>query len=172
VVGVFLLGSRWDFWIYDILRRECAIEIVYNIITHTFLFAFDYCISDPTEQERLLTSVISKLEVATSTDLAESTALAHALALRARASLERQEWSLASRDAQRATQKEFSKVATPETISVAYRVWADAEQASSGSSSTQNVISVLQQWYKAQPTYRTKLQREIQDLVDRSAAME
>jgi hypothetical protein len=125
--------------------------------------------TDPIEQERLLTSVISKLE--TSTDLAQSTALAHALALRARASLERQEWSLASRDAQRATQKEFSRVATPETISVAYRVWADAEQHASSSSSPENVISVLQQWYTAQPTYRTKLQREIQDLVDKSTAI-
>jgi hypothetical protein len=119
----------------------------------------------------LLTSVISKLE--TSNELAQSTALAHALALRARASLELQEWSLASRDAQRAVHIEFLSVATQETISMAYRVWADAEQqASSGSSSPQNVISVLQQWYKAQPNYRTKLQREIQDLVDRSAATE
>jgi hypothetical protein len=129
--------------------------------------------TDPIEQERLLTSVISKLE--TSTELAQSTALAHALALRARAYSERQEWSLASRDAQRPTQTEFSSAATPETISMAYRVWADAEQqqASTGegsSSSPQTVISILQQWSKAQPNYRTKVQREIQDLIDRSAA--
>jgi hypothetical protein len=127
-----------------------------------------YCI-DSIEQERLLTSVISKLE--TNSDLAQSTALAHALALRARVYFERQEWSLASRDAQRPTQNELSTVATQETISMAYRVWADAEQASSSSgsssSSPQDVISILQQWYKAQPNYRTKLQREIQDLGDR-----
>jgi hypothetical protein len=102
-----------------------------------------------------LTSVIHKLGEQEA--YAQSTALAHAYALRARAyyDLESQ-WSLAISDAQRAT--ELLNVATPATISMAYRTWVDAEQQAS------DKIAVLQQWYRAQPAYRTKLQKEIQEL--------
>lgn len=109
--------------------------------------------ADPTEQERLLTSVIQKL--AADEAFSQTTALAHAYALRARACLELNKKDAAILDAQQAVQ---ISTATPATLSMAFRTWVDAE------SQPTHKCAVLQKWYQAQPAYRTKLQREIQEL--------
>jgi hypothetical protein len=109
-----------------------------------------------------LTSVISKLEA--SEEFALSTALAHALALRSHAHMDREDWLLAIADAQLVVTG-FPEVATSATLTLAYRVWADAEQAND--SPPQQVLAVLQDWHQAQPSYRTKVKREIQDLLQR-----
>lgn len=109
-----------------------------------------------------MTSVISKLEA--SEEFALSTALAHALALRSHAHMDREDWLLAIADAQLVVTG-FPEVATSATLTLAYRVWADAEQANHSPSG--QVLAVLQDWQQAQPSYRTKVKREIQDLLQR-----
>ena len=55
----------------------------------------------------------------------------------------------------------LNDVATQATISLAYRVWADAEQ-----NDPRKVIAILQQWRKEQPAFQTKLQNEIKKLLE------
>lgn len=149
------------------------------------------------ETIRFLTSVIDKLEVSPAVPPATS-ANADAHALRAQASLElaRKEKEMAPndgnrhgsgndaisaaiRDAQRVVQ-DLSAVATPTSLSLAYRTWTDAElflveeqekqqrekeRESSENRDFSRVVAVLKEWYQAQPVYRTKLQGEIQGLL-------
>mmetsp|Transcript_22580 Transcript_22580/g.62840 ORF Transcript_22580/g.62840 Transcript_22580/m.62840 type:complete len:292 (+) Transcript_22580:190-1065(+) len=145
------------------------------------------------EQIRYLASVIAKLE--NSPAISPSTpANAHAHVLRAQAYLQlaekqatagtgagsgsgdtesRSESIAASiRDARRVV-GDFSAVATPASLSLAYRTWADAlleqqrdeERETRDAKDFSKVVAVLTQWYGAQPTYRTKLQGEIQGLL-------
>lgn len=142
------------------------------------------------EQIRYLTSVINKLEV--SPAISPSTpANAHAHALRAQAYLELanserlkstectndvtppSELVAASiRDAQRVVQ-DLSAIATPFSLSLAYRTLADAlleqqqdqEKETSKKKDFSQVVAVLTQWHRVQPMYRTKLQGEIQGLL-------
>jgi len=117
---------------------------------------------DPVEQERLLNSVINKLSENTEYD--RSTALAHAYALRARARADQGKWDLSIDDVKiMLLGNHLRYAATDSRVSMAYRVWVDAEkQLYSG---TEKVVSVLQRWQIAQPFHRTKLQREIQELL-------
>lgn len=153
------------------------------------------------EEIRFLTSVIDKLE--SSPVVSPSTsANAHAHALRARARLQlarnekqksqsnnnenennqeisgKDEIAAAIHDAQRVVQ-DLSAVATPTTLSLAYRAWTDAElllaqheqqqrrqeKEASRKRDFSRVVAVLTEWYRAQPMYRTKLQGEIQGLL-------
>eukprot|EP00536_Pseudo-nitzschia_multiseries_P002801 jgi/Psemu1/251996/estExt_Genewise1Plus.C_390013 len=142
------------------------------------------------EQIRYLTSVIAKLE--NSPAIAPSTpANAHAHALRAQAHLRLAETqaqtqateesassprsaSIAAsiRDSQRVVQ-DLSAAATPASLALAYRTWADAlleqqrdeERRTPKPKDFSQVVAVLTQWHRAQPMYRTKLQGEIQGLL-------
>ena len=136
--------------------KKCNFKVVSPRSLKVFVFVcnFYWIIVDLSEQERLLSSVIKKLEG--STEHNPSTALAHAYALRAKTSFEDLKYPLAIEDAQKAI--DCSNIATSATLSTAYRVWADAEQACGSG----QAIAVLQRWHRAQPTYRTKLQKEIQ----------
>ena len=138
--------------------KNCNFKVVSPRSLKVFVFVcnFYWIIVDLSEQERLLSSVIKKLEG--STEHNPSTALAHAYALRAKTSFEDLKYPLAIEDAQKAI--DYSNIATSATLSTAYRVWADAEQACGSG----QAIAVLQRWHRAQPTYRTKLQKEIQDI--------
>ena len=120
-----------------------------------FSFHDDIAI-DPAEKQRFLSSVISKLEAS---EHAESNAIAHAFALRAQVSLETGDLSNAIIDAKKSIS--LNDVATQATISLAYRVWADAEQ-----NDPRKVIAILQQWRKEQPAFQTKLQNEIKKLLE------
>mmetsp|Transcript_1059 Transcript_1059/g.2348 ORF Transcript_1059/g.2348 Transcript_1059/m.2348 type:complete len:315 (-) Transcript_1059:1395-2339(-) len=142
------------------------------------------------EQVRFLSSVIDKLESSPAVSPSTS-ANAHAHALRAQAHLELARGSEASgndgpsstieaavRDAQRVVQ-DLSDVATPASLSMAYRTWTDAElflteereqqeqheKELSRKKDFSKVVAVLTEWYRAQPIYRTKLQGEIQGLL-------
>lgn len=142
------------------------------------------------EQIRYLTSVIDKLEVSPAI-FSSTPANAHAHALRAQAFLElassekqkstectndvasRSELVAASiRDAQRVVQ-DLSAIATPLSLSLAYRTLADAlleeqqdqEKETSKKKDFSQVVAVLTQWHRVQPIYRTKLQEEIQGLL-------
>jgi len=116
---------------------------------------------------RFLSSVIGKLEETS----AKTPGIAHAHALRAKAYLEQGGESLeaAIRDAQTVTQ-DFLQVATPTSLSLAYRTWADAllleeeQRRDQQQADFSEVVAVLTTWQKDQPMYRTKLQREIQEL--------
>lgn len=135
------------------------------------------------EQIRYLTSVIDKLEV--SLAISPSTpANAHAHTLRAQAYLQvacgetqqstsRSDSVAASIcDAQRVV-TDFSAIATPASLSLAYRTWADAlmeqqrdqEKEAPKTKDFSKVVDVLTQWHRVQPIYRTKLQGEIQGLL-------
>lgn len=126
------------------------------------------------EQERLLGSVITKLAAADSGH-SESTALAHAYSLRARALANQEKWSMAIEDAQKVVLGEKLRLAaTDASLSLSYRVWADAEEQlrlidekDGETHNKERVIAVLQHWQKAQPNYRTKLQREMQEILDK-----
>ena len=117
---------------------------------------------DPIEQERLLNSVIAKLsddEVHS-----RSSALAHAYALRAGVRASQEQWDLSRDDAQQVVlNHDLRQAATDLSITLAYRAWADAEQQLD--SGKDKVLTVLQQWQQAQPSYKTKVQREMQDLL-------
>lgn len=151
------------------------------------------------EEIRFLTSVIDKLEISPVVSPSTS-ANAHAHALRARARLQlarnekqkllsnnnednqeisgKDEIAAAIHDAQRVVQ-DLSAVATPTTLSLAYRAWTDAElilaeheqqqrqqeKEASRKRDFSRVVAVLTEWYRAQPMYRTKLQGEIQGLL-------
>jgi hypothetical protein len=132
------------------------------------------------ERIRYLTSVINKLQSSPIVPSVEQTpANAHAHALRAQAyselpssSSSNEEGNLcydqAIRDARRVVQ-EFGKVATPTSLAMAYRTWADAEQGKvrfNNQKDYRQSIAVLQQWYSAQPSYRSKVQQEIQELMN------
>jgi hypothetical protein len=123
------------------------------------------------EEVRFLTSVIDKLESSPVIPPATSAnADAHALRAEARLQLVRKETEKASRDvaisavirdAQRVVQ-DLSAVATPASLSSAYRTWTDAELKKGDCSMA---VAVLTEWHRAQPIYRTKLQGEIQGLL-------
>jgi hypothetical protein len=131
------------------------------------------------EQIRYLTSVIGKLENSPDPSISPSTTVnAHAHAIRARAYLrsfeEEQEEknddkviSAAIHDAQRVV-RDLSAVATPMSISLAYRAWTDAElilaKQQKQQQNNEKAIDVLSQWSQAQPKYTTKLQGEIDSL--------
>eukprot|EP00980_Cylindrotheca_fusiformis_P029807 scaffold23891_cov132-Cylindrotheca_fusiformis.AAC.2 len=112
-------------------------------------------VSGSEEGMRYLNSVISKLE---QSEFSKSPAMAQALALRAKLYLSPfGERIKAIQDAERAIK--LKHIATAGTLSTAYRVWADAEE------NPQRIIAVLQQWHLDQPSFRRKLQTEIQSLV-------
>mmetsp|Transcript_13884 Transcript_13884/g.34897 ORF Transcript_13884/g.34897 Transcript_13884/m.34897 type:complete len:299 (+) Transcript_13884:143-1039(+) len=136
------------------------------------------------EAIRFLTSVIDKLEVS-QTISPSTSAKAHAHALRANARLElarKREVSATDdeddvvaaciADAKRVVQ-DLSDVATPKSLSLAYRTWTDAEMFSAEKQERNffekkdftRAVDVLREWYRAQPMYRTKLQGEIQGLL-------
>ena len=96
---------------------------------------------------------------------AQSTAAAHAYSLRSKAFLDQSKWALAISDAQNALSLQGK--ASPQTVTMAYRSWVDAEEGQ-GSHPTR-IISILQTWFKAQPQYRTKLKGEITDWVQRTS---
>jgi hypothetical protein len=126
------------------------------------------------EQIRYLTSVIGKLENSSPS----TTVNAHAHAIRARAYLrsfeeEEQEEKNDDRvisaihDAQRVV-RDLSAVATPISLSLAYRAWTDAElilaKQQTQQQNNEKAIDVLSQWHRAQPKYGTKLLGEIDSL--------
>ena len=125
-----------------------------------FLFVcFSLLSQDATERERLTTSVINKLVV----EHPDCTALAHAYALRAKARQELENWEGAIEDAQQViVGKLLRQCATASSVSICYRVWADSEE---GLHHRDQAIAVLEDWQKAQPCFRTKIQREVQDLL-------
>ncbi|CAJ1919974.1 unnamed protein product [Cylindrotheca closterium] len=110
---------------------------------------------DSAEGLRYLNSVISKLEAS---EYKASPAMARALVVRADLHLQSGEPGKALEDAQRVL--ELKQVATSETLALAYRILADTEE------NKVRVIAVLQQWQKDLPEFRTKLQHEIQRIVD------
>jgi len=110
---------------------------------------------DPAEGLRYLNSVISKLE---QSDFSASPAMARALAMRANLHFRSSETAAALQDAQRVL--ELKRVATPETLAMAYRIRADTEE------NQVLAIALLQQWQKDLPEFRTKLQNEIQRIVE------
>ncbi len=143
------------------------------------------------EAIRFLTSVIDKLE--DSPVVSPSTAAnAHAHALRAQARLQiarnrdgsandEDNYVVAAciADSKRVVQ-DLSAVATPKSLSLAYRTWTDAElflaevqqrreeedeEETSKKRDFTRVVAVLREWHQAQPMYRTKLQGEIQGLL-------
>jgi len=148
------------------------------------------------EEIRFLTSVIDKLEATPAISPSTSAnADAHALRAQARLQLVRNEkendasndikelpaneaMAAAIQDAQRVVQ-DLSAVATPKSLSSAYRTWTDAElflaeereqqqrqeKETSRQKDFSRVVAVLTEWYRAQPIYRTKLQGEIQGLL-------
>ena len=126
-----------------------------HLVSFFFLF-YDGISIDPAEKQRFLSSVISKLE---ESEHAESTAIAHAFALRGQVSLETDDISNAIIDAKKSIG--LKDAATQATISLAYRVWADAEK-----DDPRKVIAILQQWRKEQPVFQTKLQNEIKELLE------
>jgi hypothetical protein len=130
------------------------------------------------EQIRYLTSVIGKLENSPDPSISPSTTVnAHAHAIRARAYLrsfeEEQEEKnddqviSAIHDAQRVV-RDLSAVATPISLSLAYRAWTDAElilaKQQKQQQNNDKAIDVLSQWHRAQPKYGTKIQGEIDSL--------
>jgi hypothetical protein len=127
-------------------------------LTHAIVLIVD---ADSSEQERFLTSVINKLEAS---EHAQSTAISHAYALRSQVNLSLSNWSEAIQDAKQATA--LVDVASPKSLSMAYRSWVDAEEGKG--SHPRDVIPVLEAWFKAQPIYRTKLKGEITDWVQRA----
>jgi len=149
------------------------------------------------EEIRFLTSAIDKLEVSPAVSPSTSAnADAHAFRAQARLQLARRQkerspsdsssngpgddaLAAAIHDAQRVVQ-DFSAVATPASLSLAYRTWTDAElflaeEREQRQREIENetmekrdfsrVVAVLTEWYRAQPMYRTKLQGEIQGLL-------
>ena len=96
-------------------------------------------------------------------DHPDCTALAHAYALRAQARQEIENWEGAIEDAQQViVGKLLRQRATASSVSICYRVWADAEE---GLHHRDKAVAVLQDWQRAQPCFRTKIQREVQDLL-------
>lgn len=121
-----------------------------------FLHSFvPFLQKDHAEGLRYLSSVISKLE---KSDFSESPALARALAMRANLYFQSSEPAAALQDAQRVL--ELKRVATSETLAMAYRIRADTEN------NQVLAIALLQQWQKDLPEFRTKLQNEIQRIVE------
>ena len=118
-------------------------------------FSFHFVDEDSAEGLRYLNSVISKLEAS---EYVESPAMARALVVRADLHLQSGEPRKALEDAQRVI--ELKQVATSETLAMAYRILADTEE------NKVRVIAVLQQWQKDLPEFRTKLQDEIQRILD------
>lgn len=121
----------------------------------------------------MLNSVITKLDVENSSHQTSS-ALAHAYALRSRTWADTEDWKASIADAQKVVLGVLREVASDASLSIAYRMWADAEEKLSqleaepvsGTKRKERVIAVLQDWQKAQPSYRTKLQREVHELLD------
>jgi hypothetical protein len=126
---------------------------------HTLFLASSDFILDGSERERLVTSVIVKLTA----EHPKCTALAHALAVRARTRVELKDWQGAIDDAQIVILGTLREVATESSVSTCYRVWADSEEQLNHKD---KAVAVLQDWQKAQPLFRTKLQREVHDLMN------
>ena len=140
------------------------------------------------EQIKYLTSVIDKFENSLSLISSSTTANAQAHALRAQGYLrifdENKDDNSqndkvvsaihdAKRDAKRVV-KDLSAVATPLSLSLAFRAWTDAElilakqqqQKHKGEKKDlSKAVAVLSQWHRTQPVYRTKLTGEIQRLL-------
>lgn len=110
---------------------------------------------DAAKRLTYLNSVISKLEIS---EYATSSAMARALLMRADLHLQSGEPSKALEDSQRVL--ELKQVATSETLAMAYRIRADTEE------NKIRAIAVLQQWQKDLPEFRTKLQNEIQRILE------
>ncbi|KAL3944194.1 MAG: hypothetical protein SGBAC_001751 [Bacillariaceae sp.] len=106
-------------------------------------------------ESNLLELVISKLEAS---ECKTSPAMARALVMRADLYLQSEEQIKALEDSQRVLQ--LKQVATSETLAMAYRIRADTEDNKGRS------IAVLQQWQKDLPEFRTKLQNEIQRILE------
>lgn len=120
-----------------------------------FCFLFHLLKKDAVKGLTYLNSVISKLETS---EYATSPAMARALLMRAELHLQSGEASKALEDSQRVL--ELKQVATSETLAMAYRIRADTEE------NKIRVIAVLQQWQKDLPEFRTKLQNEIQRILE------
>ena len=149
------------------------------------------------EEIRFLTSVIDKLEVSPAVPpLTSANADAHAFRAQAHLRLAREQkeripsdpnkkfpegdaLAASIHDAQRVV-RDLTAVATPASLSLAYRTWTDAElflaeqreqqqrEIEKGTTKKKDfsrVVAVLTEWYRAQPMYRTKLQGEIQGLL-------
>jgi hypothetical protein len=119
--------------------------------------------------------VITKLSA--DRDHSQSTALAHAYSLRAQSLADQKQWSMAIEDSQKVVLGEKLRLAaTDSSLSLSYRVWADAEEQlglaldeeggqANSAHNKERVIAVLKHWQKAQPSYRTKLQHEMQEIL-------
>jgi len=136
------------------------------------------------EQIKYLTSVINKLENSLSLISPSTTVNAQAHALRAQGYLrsfdenkdeksQNDKVTSAIHDAQRVV-RDLSAVATPLTLSLAFRAWTDAElilaqqqhhQQKGEKKDLSKAVAVLSQWHRTQPVYRTKLIGEIQGLL-------
>ncbi len=103
-----------------------------------------------------MTSVIRALEA--DDTWSKCTAKAHAHALRGQARLDVQQYDAAKADAESAVALGWTR---------AYRILADAEE---GLGNTAAAVQALQQWGVADPSFRTKVNKEIQRLVATSAA--
>lgn len=114
--------------------------------------------ADASERERLTTSVIGELSMAH----LESSALSHAYSLRAMAFADQEKWEAAIEDAQRVVLSEHREGATESCVSKCYRIWADAEEQLNH---RDQAVLVLQDWQRAQPAFRTKLQQEVKDML-------
>ena len=104
---------------------------------------------------KYLNSVISKLE---QSEYSASAAMARALVMRAELHFETGEKSKALDDGRKTL--ELKQAATTETVAMAYRIVADAEE------NKLRVVAVLQQWQNDLPEFRTKLQHEIQTILE------
>lgn len=120
-----------------------------------FYFLFHLLKKDVAKGLAYLNSVISKLEAS---EYETSPAMARALVMRADLYLQSGERSEALEDSQRAL--ELKQIATSETLAMAYRIRADTED------NKGRAIAVLQQWQKDLPEFRTKLQNEIQRILE------
>lgn len=136
------------------------------------------------EQIKYLTSVIDKFENSPSLISPFTTANAQAHALRAKGYLQafdekkddecqNDKVTSAIHDAQKVV-RDLSAVATPLSLSLAYRAWTDAEliiakqqqqQQKGENMDFSKAVAVLSQWHRTQPIYHAKLTREIQGLI-------
>ena len=114
------------------------------------------------DQERCLKSVIDKLSAAP--DVAQSAATSLAYAMRARYWLEsHQDPARAIDDA--TISLSLASKASIQTINMAYRALADAQEELGD---IPGAIEAYQRWAEHDPSYRTKINKEIQRLVELS----
>ena len=119
----------------------------------------------PDEQIKFLNSVIDKL--AATPTVAQSAAAAHAHAMRAKYWFEvGQDPTKAVEDAKQALSLSFSTSSpSASTIQTAYRALTDALEQQGN---IQEAIQAYQQWATLNPSYRTKINKEIQRLLARA----